>query len=671
MEPYVIDVISDAGDKIKKMKLGRTVSNIPEINIICDGHALAYYFAAVSESLREADSRLSVNLIFAAGGRNPEFEACLDGYFSKNENIRLFDSYDAYFRYYSERIAADTEYKTELEQHSSKFIVMTDLRKECYRDQAEQERWLNGLEQILQHASRNKINCVFPVTILPYIEALPEGIEGVSEREWEVLYADRAEYSVEKYVIRIEDVCRKYCDSVSLKGIRLDHVIGPGIPDTPELPIRQWVNEMVQARQISVPPNAKNIYYSASYVTDVLVAAWGVLLKGRPGNLYHVSSMNFNLLEICYELYSAFSKMEIKLDIPAQTEAEEYHLLNAKKLLLVAAPIRKYANYTLREAVFFVALHTMKDYENYKLKEFDVYYGKMNRIRKLELELILRIDEICRKHQIKYFLTAGSMLGAVRHGGFIPWDDDMDIGMLPEDYKRFLEVAPEELAPEYAYQTTDLEPESLYIHDKIRIKNTCFSTRYSNQFFMQNGVYIDIFVYYKTSDNPKKQNRHIRQIAIMRRLLGLRWINRPRRHVHYYKSLLVLPIMRCFGTPFFRHLYVKLLSRYEKKNTHYMIDGTGFNLEKVGAFPAEWFEGEVVYKNFEGHSLPVLARYDDFLRHWYGEHYMELLPISKRKSVHDVIRIDLGEYLTDGVDKRKLHEIDLRGEFFEKKRSNM
>ena len=327
-------------------------------------------------------------------------------------------------------------------------------------------------------------------------------------------------------------------------------------------------------------------------------------------------------------------------------------------------------NTTLRKAVHVTALSHMEDYENYVTEKINVYYGKIDRIREMELELILQVDEICKKHNIKYFLAGGSMLGALRHGGFIPWDDDMDIGMLPEDYKKFVKVCPGELTDNYSYQTTDLEPASLYIHDKIRVKNTVFSTRYANQFQMQNGVYIDIFVYYKTSDKPRKQQRHIRKLMIMRRILGMRWVNRPRRKIHYYKSLIMLPIMRLFPTTFYRHLYIRLLEKYEKKNTHFRIDGSGFNLQKVGAFPSEWFD-EITYRDFCGHSLPVLKRYDDYLKHWYGENYMELLPFSSRSSVHDVIRIDLGDKLFAETAGGDFHQMDFRGELYEKTKSEL
>ena len=86
---------------------------------------------------------------------------------------------------------------------------------------------------------------------------------------------------------------------------------------------------------------------------------------------------------------------------------------------------------------------------------------------------------------------------------------------------------------------------------------------------------------------------------------------------------------------------------------------------KCGAFPAEWFD-ETVDKEFCGRKYPIPARYDDYLRHWYGEHYMEWLPICDRTSVHDVVRIDLGRHLTEETECKPLSPNDLRGELYEK-----
>ena len=159
------------------------------------------------------------------------------------------------------------------------------------------------------------------------------------------------------------------------------------------------------------------------------------------------------------------------------------------------------------------------------------------------------------------------------------------------------------------------------------------------------------------------QKIHLNLIRIWRRVIGIRWADRPRKGYHYTASKILLPIMRIVHFRWYHLFYKKLLGMYEKRNTHHRID-SGFNLMKCGAFPAEWFD-ETIEVDFCGHKYPIPARYDEYLRHWYGNHYMELLPISSRTSVHDVIRIDLGRYLTPETENGNFHHADLRGELYE------
>ena len=82
------------------------------------------------------------------------------------------------------------------------------------------------------------------------------------------------------------------------------------------------------------------------------------------------------------------------------------------------------------------------------MEDYSKYNGDGTTLRKMQLrilDILVEIDRICRKHDIKYWIDFGSLLGAVRHGGFIPWDDDIDVAMPSEDYQRFLEIAPKEL----------------------------------------------------------------------------------------------------------------------------------------------------------------------------------------------------------------------------------
>jgi lipopolysaccharide cholinephosphotransferase len=99
-------------------------------------------------------------------------------------------------------------------------------------------------------------------------------------------------------------------------------------------------------------------------------------------------------------------------------------------------------------------------------------------------------DRICRANGLQYYLIGGTLLGAVRHGGIIPWDDDIDVGMLRPEYERFLRVAPQQLAPQYSVHSVSSDPNHVICFTKIRMADTRFV---SSQEGAVSGVFVDVF----------------------------------------------------------------------------------------------------------------------------------------------------------------------------------
>ncbi|MBQ9471461.1 MAG: LicD family protein [Bacteroidales bacterium] len=131
------------------------------------------------------------------------------------------------------------------------------------------------------------------------------------------------------------------------------------------------------------------------------------------------------------------------------------------------------------------------------MDDFSHINGEGTLLRKVQLRLLdilIEIDRICRKHNIQYWIDFGTLLGAVRHGGFIPWDDDIDISMPSEDYHRFLEIAPKELPDNLFLQTKETDPSYRLLIDKVRDKNSLYITKHEDFTKDYNkGLYIDIF----------------------------------------------------------------------------------------------------------------------------------------------------------------------------------
>ena len=224
----------------------------------------------------------------------------------------------------------------------------------------------------------------------------------------------------------------------------------------------------------------------------------------------------------------------------------------------------------------------------------------------------------------------------------IEWDDDIDIGMLRKDYEKFRKVACKELNKNLEYCSWKNNENVHYFYDKIRLKGTYFSTEYSNQFNINNGIFVDITVYDKTSNYGIIQSIHIFFIRALRSIINIKWINKPTKK-HPIISRLILPIVRLISFNHLHNTYETVISIFDRNDTsEYLVDGG----DKIGygAFPKEWLSNYVKSK-FEDISLFIPSDYNRFLSFFYGKDYYMLPNISNRKPAHNIIRIDLGKYL--------------------------
>lgn len=271
-------------------------------------------------------------------------------------------------------------------------------------------------------------------------------------------------------------------------------------------------------------------------------------------------------------------------------------------------------------------------------------------IHKVNLELLKEIDSICKKNHIEYFLESGTLLGAVRHQGFIPWDDDVDILIKREDYARFFKACKEELKPKYDI----IFPNELngYFWDfipRITIKNsqikkpTNEDEAYANK---QNRVSLDIFILDATSQNFIGQKIHaLRHILVYGMAMGHRY------KIDYTKySFFIRPVVFALshlGSFFSLNTILKLQERialkYQKKNTEYCMV-SNYVLKEIGyVYKKEWFQ-KVVQLPFESICLDCPVGRDKILTILYGD-YMKLPKETQRKFEHIVA----GEVVTGSV----------------------
>lgn len=133
-------------------------------------------------------------------------------------------------------------------------------------------------------------------------------------------------------------------------------------------------------------------------------------------------------------------------------------------------------------------------------------------VKHVELEILEAVIRLCDAHGIAYFIESGTALGAMRHGGFIPWDDDIDLGMLRPDYEKFLSLAPAELPKHFFVQNAFTDKNAPFLFSKVRKNDTLFVEWNKRDIDMHHGIFIDIFPYDYLPNDAKVRERFVKSI---------------------------------------------------------------------------------------------------------------------------------------------------------------
>lgn len=262
---------------------------------------------------------------------------------------------------------------------------------------------------------------------------------------------------------------------------------------------------------------------------------------------------------------------------------------------------------------------------------------ELQQLHRIELELISEVDRICKKCGIHYNMVGGTMLGAIRHKGFIPWDDDADIGFLRKEYERFREACKTEL-DHSKYYLQDIRDTEGYRwgYGKLRRKGTQFVRL--NQEFMpyEQGVFIDLMPFDNIPDNWLHRRIHYFMCFGVRKILWSEVGSRSEKNLcqrMIYKILSKIPRNVAVS------LYEKLINVSVKQKKSKQVRILTFPTPKgVYGYNREWYTCLSRY-TFEDISLPGARDYDGYLKVKYGS-YMDMPPEEKRK-VHPVSELKL------------------------------
>ena len=270
----------------------------------------------------------------------------------------------------------------------------------------------------------------------------------------------------------------------------------------------------------------------------------------------------------------------------------------------------------------------------------------MTELQKVEFEILKEFVRVCNELNLTYFLVCGSALGAAKYGGFIPWDDDIDVGMPRDDYEVFLQRAQELLPEKYFVQSfkTDIEWSANFT--KIRNCETTFIETSVKKRKINHGVYIDIFPLDWHEDNKYKlKNFNFKNKLYQAAIAKSFYFERSKRNWKWYAIRLLT-----FFIPVKTALRKREKLLKSNKGRLYLANYCGAWGSKE-IVPYSWY-GNGVELEFEGLKVRAPQEYDKWLTNVYGD-YMQLPPKEKRISHHYTEVIDFSksykEYINKGV----------------------
>lgn len=260
---------------------------------------------------------------------------------------------------------------------------------------------------------------------------------------------------------------------------------------------------------------------------------------------------------------------------------------------------------------------------------------KLEEIQKITLEILQEFDEFCTEHDIEYVLGGGSLLGAVRHQGFIPWDDDADVMMMRDQYEKLLRTAGQCHLPE--------KRKFISLKDKTFARNFARYVRLdyhkSEEGFAENDcpwIGIDIFPIDFVSGDDSLYQKQVKQIAFRRKLL-LSSVTVPNSGSSTAKKIVknvIRPIAKLFGSFRIAESMDKIGQKYSGEGSEYIAALCG-----MYGMRERWKYSEYEPKiriPFEGHLFPVPENYNIYLTNLYGD-YMQIPPENKRKYSHATV----------------------------------
>ncbi len=275
----------------------------------------------------------------------------------------------------------------------------------------------------------------------------------------------------------------------------------------------------------------------------------------------------------------------------------------------------------------------MNEYE-YELSEYDI------KMQQVYLDIWKEFDRVAKKHGLTYYLYNGTLIGAVRHKGFIPWDDDFDIAMPRKDYDRLQYELSKEFNEPYFFQSILSDPTHFGGLNRLRKSDTTMILRFDYGHPCNNGVYMDIYPIDNLPDDDKKRKKLIFQAILFRQLFYFHVYGTIKPETKIYKMGIKQYGVKALSKLLFMLFDEKKIYNYFQKKLGAYKDVPCKQVSTISVHGKRknniWFSEDVnnvTYVDFEEYKMPIPVGWDRCMKLRYGD-YMKLPPVEQRKPIH-------------------------------------